>query len=906
MPFRELVVLIPCHGLDDFPLYLEGPLADGLLSAWTALWHPALLHGSGHLPAWQRADDPPTDGQGRLLIVPEACRPLLAEGWLDRIQASGGVTLWAKQTRRQYAAAALAVLPEEARGGTVVATLADDFHALGFAYLMIELLARQMRYLTTIDLVQLENQTLAAAAAAMRDDEPAARDHLGRAFDVLAEARDRFYPTTAWLIDLTLVAPTTIGPALLRDLDRPGAKNLLLSASTLQAIDRSAPETLAALRAALAADQITVIGGAEDEDELPLLLAEEVARRLAHRLQVYEALLGKRPAVFGRRRAGLSAVLPGLIYKFGFQGALHVTLDGGRFPRTQQARGRWEGTDATAVEALFRVPLDAARPETFLAYPQHMGGAMDHDYFATLCLAHWPGQGNPWLDDLRRVAGYGPLLGKFTLLEDYLEAIDSYGHLARHEADEYRSNYLDQDVAAGLPDSISRHVRRDRLARLALGLETTACLVDAVRGAVSPESAAARTRAAAWWIANQCASDQLEAANLECEATLASLAAEMAAALGGTAPGDATLQLNPTARPTLGQAVPALGFGVFVGAPARETGTIARELRLVNDRLEVNIHPETGGIGAVRRAGRRGNRLSQQAALRRPDWQRMATEATEARGPYSRMVAEKIDLVHAGPDFGEFVSLGVLLDPEERPVAGFRQSTRLARGADSVEVSLTLDPQLMPADRGWDEYYCARFAWADAACDLRRSVGGSSHASNLDRLEAPHFIELLGDDGTTTLLPGGLPYHRRDGLRRLDTLLIVPGESEREFRFAVGLDLPNPLAAALAREVPAAAASCGLAARAPAWLFHFDQPGLCATGWTPLVEEGRVVGVRVHLQDTLGQMDTGRLRCFRKVAQARMADALGANLMNLRIEEGEAIVVEYAAHEWFIVEAWWA
>jgi alpha-mannosidase len=270
------------------------------------------------------------------------------------------------------------------------------------------------------------------------------------------------------------------------------------------------------------------------------------------------------------------------------------------------------------------------------------------------------------------------------------------------------------------------------------------------------------------------------------------------------------------------------------------------------------------------------------------------------------MIADKIDLVHAGPDFGEFVSHGVLLDDEGRPVAAFRQSTRLARGADLVEIKLTLEPQQLPRGSAWSEYYCARFAWADAACDLRRSVGGSSHASSLDRLEAPHFIELLGDDGSTTLLTEGLPYHRRDGLRRLDTLLIVDGETEREFRFAVGLDLQSPLATALARGTPASEAQCGLAARPPAWLFHLDQPGLSATGWAPLVEEGRVVGLRIHLQEALGQMDTARLRSFRKLDRARMADGLGANLMNLRIEEGEAIVVEYAAHEWFIVEAWWA
>ncbi len=905
MPFRELVVLLPCHGLDDFPLYLEGNAAAGLLAAWTALWHPALLNDAGHLPTWRRADDPPTEGGGRLLLVPEASRPLLATGWIEQIQASGGVVLWGQQRRGEYVESALAVFPDDAsRGGAVAQLLADDFHALGFAYLQIELLARQMRYLTTVDLVLLENQTTAAAAAALRDDEPAARDHLAKAFDVLAEARDRFYPTTAWLLDLILVAPTTLGPGLRAELERPGPKNLLIAPATLARLAEAAPQTLAAFRGALERGDVTLIGGLEEDDEPPLLLAEGVARRFLRGIEVYARLLGQRPAVFGRRRAGLSAVLPGLIYKFGFRGALHVPLDGGRFPRTTQARGRWEGTDATAVDTLFRAPLDAGRPETFLAYPRHMGSAMDHDYLATLCLAHWPGQGKPWLDDLRRAASYGPLLGKFAQLKDYLEAIDTYGHLARHEADEYRVPYLEQEAATGKADPISRHVRRERLARLALGLETTALLVDVARGRTSPASEAARQQAGDWWVANAVDSPQLNVGEQHCRRHFEALAAELAAALGGAGEGASTLRLNPTGRAAGG--VPALGFGVFVGGAVAEGPPIGRELRLANERLEVNFHPETGGIGALRRAGRRLNRLSQQIAYREPTWERLETEITDARDAYSRMAARQIELTQSGPDFGEIVSRGVLLDPEERPVAEFEQQTRLARGADVVEVRLKLAPHTLPTGAPWTNYYCARFAWADATCELRRSVGGSSHATHLERLEAPHFVELLSDDGSAAILPGGLPYHGRDGMRRLDTLLITAGESSREFEFALGLDLANPLAAALARGVPCAEATCGLAARPPAWLFQIDQRGLLATGWAPLVEEGRVVGFRVHFQEVLGQMDSARLRTFRKIDRARMADGLGVNLLTLRIEEQEAVVLEYAAHEWFIVEAWWA
>jgi hypothetical protein len=88
-------------------------------------------------------------------------------------------------------------------------------------------------------------------------------------------------------------------------------------------------------------------------------------------------------------------------------------------------------------------------------------------------------------------------------------------------------------------------------------------------------------------------------------------------------------------------------------------------------------------------------------------------------------------------------------------------------------------------------------------------------------------------------------------------------------------------------------------------LVHFDRPGVVPTGWMPLVEEQRVAGFRVHLQESMGEPGTLRLRCFRPVSQARLIDGLGATLLDLRVEGGDTIVVEHAASEWFLVEARW-
>ncbi len=58
MKYRESIILLPCHSLEDFPTHHEGDDAQGLLANWSALWHPALIASSESVPAWHRVDDP--------------------------------------------------------------------------------------------------------------------------------------------------------------------------------------------------------------------------------------------------------------------------------------------------------------------------------------------------------------------------------------------------------------------------------------------------------------------------------------------------------------------------------------------------------------------------------------------------------------------------------------------------------------------------------------------------------------------------------------------------------------------------------------------------------------------------------------------------------------------------------
>ncbi len=316
MAFQDLTILLPCHSLEDFPLHHEGEDAAGLLAAWTALWHPALVAAAGKMPGWARADDPPSDLAGRLLIVPQVSEAILLAGWPQRAAGEGATVIRHSADRQQLIDQALAALgtpadavpadampadamPADAVAADAVAAidaeLAGDFLALGYAYLQEELLTRQMRYISHLDEVHFGREVVAAAQAAAAGQNDSAREHLQNCFDVLTESREHVYPAEAYLVDLTLVAPTTVGPSLRRELAAASASSLLISADTLRQMAEKEPESLAALRSAMERSAVTLVGGELAERELPLLPPETVLGEFTEASRTYRQLLGRAP-----------------------------------------------------------------------------------------------------------------------------------------------------------------------------------------------------------------------------------------------------------------------------------------------------------------------------------------------------------------------------------------------------------------------------------------------------------------------------------------------------------------------------------------------------------------------------------------------------------------------------------
>jgi alpha-mannosidase len=940
MKYQQLIIALPCHSLEDFPLYHTGEAAEGLLANWTALWHPALIAAAESIVTWCRCDTPPEDVAGRLIVIPSVGATELPTGFAQRAKEQGAIVIRKQHVRAEIVATALEGLDGGNAG--IPAELASDFLALGYCYLQVQLLTRQMRYASNLDEVHFKNVVVDAAQAAVRGDLDHARERLQACFNLLSEERDRYYPVEAFILDLTLVGPTVIGKALREELQRPASEapavNLLLSGETLSLMATKEPDTLAALQAAVKDNRIGLIGGHFREGQTSLIARETLLDDLLLGLGTYEEFLGRRPTVYGRYRFGLSPVMPQLLGKLGFVGALHVPFEDGRLPEGTQFKVRWEGTDGSALDAVAKPPLDATKAETFLGLAVKMGESMDRDNVATVCLAHWPGQASVWFDDVRRIARHCPALGRFLTIEEYFEKTDVPAQLDRHNVDEYRAPYLKQQVIRRAPDplgTISRYWRR-RTAEQAR--ETLTTLAALVRGTALP-AVSLEERIDACLEAPAGEHDD-PALDRLLEDGLASATQDLARVIptAKSAAEQGYLVFNPCSfvrriglrlpelkglpaidRPIYAAVeagaekhvvvdVPPMGFAWIAPSaekakPNKKDVVLAEGNVLRNEYFEALVNTTTGALQSIHEYNARNNRLSQQVALR------MTAEGSDADegATYSVMAADKVEVTASSTAHGEITSTGRLLDRKGKVLGRYVQKYQVWRGSRVMRIELELEPLEELKSDPWNSYYCVRWAWSDEAAELARAVNEARFVTEAKRFEAPQYVEITDTRSRTTILTGGLPYHRRAEFRLLDTLLSVRGSTTRKFTFGIGVELAQPLQDAIGLLAPPTILARQSPPPTPAsssWLFHLDAKNVVATHWSPVETEGRVRGFRVRLVEIAGRPGQVSLSAFRPVTKAQLLDFRGEVIGDAKLEQGK-IVLDLAASEWVYVDAQW-
>lgn len=960
MPYDDLMILIPCHSLEDFPAELGEDEAASLLNSFAVPWHPVLLADAKVLPRWHRGDDPPESSPKRLVFLPMSCESWVPAGWADRVSSEGGIVVRGLSERAAMVQAALAPWRVETAGGepAVDPELAGDFMALGFAYLEIELLTRKMRHFSNLDEVHLQREAVAAAEAALAGDAETARTRLTACFDALAEARERFYPVDCYLIDLCLVIPRLADDNLRAAVATRKPMSVLASAADLEEIAGAAPQVQAALRDACSGGAADIICGDLCERPLPLLPLESVLWQLEEANAIVTRLFEKSSTVWGRRRYGVFPLLPQILKKAGFKGALHVVLDDGIYPDAEQSKVRWEGTGGTSIDAWSRIPLAADAAVSFLRFPDRMSESMDNDHVAAVALARWPEVKSPFFDDLRRIHNYAPVLGKFITLSDFFERTDSPTRHAHYKPNEYLTPYLFQSVAREEENAISRFTRHlARRARLDSGLWMAG--LRALLSGRSPDPTAT--------------ADLERAVERLDENPAAEAAADLSQRVGGFVSDAAgklaqvivhgagnqrgflvfntlgfrrvvTVPLDPAGpvpQPAAEKSwvqwggqhhaltvdVPGAGFA-WVPAdvsppPTSAAAPLAVADLLRNEFFEVHLNETTGGIAQIKEYGRSPNRLSQQLTYRfsreRSFTVGAGEHAEQTKSHYAEMRRLKSEITCAGPALGEIVTTGEIIDQTNGArLSGYRQTLRIWRGRPVVEIEIELDVAQKPDGEPWHNYYTSRFAWHDETASLTRSAMMGAHETTDERIESLHYLEIATPEERTTIICPGLPFHRKTGPRMIDSILVVARETERVFRFAIALNQDYPMQSALDALCPAVLVPTqgGPPRGGPAgWFFHLATRQVQILQMLPVMsvapkpgdEAGEAsnaaaqpspirCGCALRLVETEGRPTRARLRCFRTPAWARQRDFAGQTICELSID-ADAVLVDLTSFE---------
>ncbi len=470
LPLRsgwKLVALIP-YDAKEPPANLDDKLAQASWCAASALWHPSLLARAAELPILEPIETPSAPAPKEVRVVAAGALDRLPSGYRTQVEDAGAILLESGTDR----AALIAQIQEhlgavgtpETSDDSGMIDLAHDFLALGAARWLLRDLASAMGHEGAINLQALTREILAGADAWQACDRTTAVNRLRAGFEVLTQARERFYPVDAYLIDLCLLDPALPGGVLAGPLGTHVAISFVAPGLAIENQGSRDPAAMERLRQAITDGWVDVAGGSYGEAENLILPLESNLWQLRRGSEAYRAHLDDRNVeTVARRRFGLFTQLPQIAKRFGFRYALHLGFDAGRFPIRSEVKRLWESPDGSSLETLLRPPLAADRPSQGLFVAWRLAATMRNDHVATLPLVHWPSPVATWYDDFRRGATYSPVLGRWVTLNDYFHLTDRPYETFRPDPDSYQSPYLAQAVATRDPEPISRLARHHRL-----------------------------------------------------------------------------------------------------------------------------------------------------------------------------------------------------------------------------------------------------------------------------------------------------------------------------------------------------------------------------------------------------------------------------------------------------------
>ena len=920
-------VVVMMDSADADPKYaLDGPSVQSIFHAWRLAWHPAVLTHCVSLPS---------PVAGTFYVVPGRLLSQVPSSFLAQAEDTGAAVIVASDDLESSRSEFLRRLRghELADAFEAQADLVADFQALGTARLWLASMSTALGHVDVINHDELTRETLAAASGWKSADFNAAASHLRAAFDVLLRARERFYPVDSYLLDMVMTHPR-IAPADYRAcLAVASPKTFVGPAESLQKLaDAGADDVIAQVRTGVDAGWLDMAGGPWDESPEHLLPLETVRTLYRKGDAIYRKHLDDRSVeTLFHRNFALYPALPHLARRMGFRFGMPAAFEGGTFPLRRESKMLWASPDGTTLEALTRIPADADDALMPLRFPWLLGQSMKDDHVALAAWLRWPAAGPDWLAVLNTIAGYAPIFGKQVTAGDFFAQTDRPFDTMTPDVDAFADPSLENALSRDEADPVSR-LRPEFQARghydalswthalaKALGLAVPDDAVEQLLGPEFPDSArTAQAAAMAREIGEKIAGVVMAQAPAGMPGTLVfnpcGVARRVPLVLDAAAP---DLRIGPSvqaaqflAEGTLAVVdLPANGFAwVPHFANVDDALTPMGQLRFDFDASQI-IHPhflitidrKTGGFKGLKRPGEPQARFGQQLGL----------VGVSGGDEAFCMIAEgEPDVTYGGPAKLEVRTRGRVVDPadEQRTVARFEQVYEAYLGRPTLDLTIEiseLDESFFSATHasysGWGRGLVSRWAWRDTAARLRRLAHLQAHATTADKPTTPEALEVSQGPNRVTIIPHGLPYHRRNGQRMADTLLVAGRESARQFKFSIVMDLEFPHQAAVDSYTPVVAVpvkSGPPVVGHKGWFFHLDHRNVAMTKleYQPAGTEGRGASMVFHIHETAGRAARTRLRCFFTPSFAKQVDDRDQTILDLSVSD-DAIDIDLTPYE---------
>jgi alpha-mannosidase len=928
-PFR-IISLLANDGKEPPPTLTDREASAAWVAA-TAPWHPALLAQADDLPRFEDIAIPPDPQAGDLFLVASGLLSGLDKETIQRAEAAGVPIVQASDDRVATVRAILARSPDPSIPIEADDRVARDFLALGASHWWLRDLTNAMGHVETLSHSNLLREAVNGAKAWRSGDPTAATNRLRASFELITEARERFYPLDGHILDLCLLDPSTPPDQLASVLEHHTPVTLLAPAIAIEVFANREPDRAQQLRDAISEGWADVVGGAYSEVDEPFLPWSSLAWQFRKGAATYRQHLDDRNVeTLARRRFGLYPQLPQVARRFGLRYALYGALDSGRFPIPVDAKRQWASLDGTTLESIIRSPIAADRPVEGSKLAWRIGKTMRDDPSSTLVMVHWPEPVAPWFEDFRRTAAYSPTLSRWVTVHDFFHRSDRPFEDLKPSLDDYAPAYLVQAAARRDPSPVASRAThyRDRA-----GIDAYVSIHALASSLAESEAEPVGTELVdALETGRRDLAAEIEAqGNIEANHLARRIAGEATAGRPGY------LVLNPIgvarrARVLLADATPDLhpegplrvaqyteeGVWAIVDLPPFGYAWIPRESKpdrlvasssvvsirdrtLSNESMTVSIDPSTGGIRGLQSIGEETARLGQQLMIG-------GLVGSDGKAAPSKMRGATYSADYGGPALAQATTTGTLHDPlDDRRLASFRQRFRLWAGRPTLEI----DIQLSDLDRTWlakiaegdpwTHHLACRWAWPDPQSTLRRTALLAPMATESERPETPEAFDITSRLRRTALLFGGLAHHRRQGARMLDTILIAGSESARTFRLGVALDLEHTFPATLDLASPAFAVptDAGPPRSGPTgWLLQIDHKAVAIVRleFTSNAGERGAPGLIVDLIETAGKPARCKLRAFKDPSRARQVDGHGDHIVDLALD-GDAALVDLTPHE---------